>query len=606
MPSMNLRNIAVIAHVDHGKTTLVDALLKQSHTFAQHEAEMQQTTIMDSQDLEKERGVTIIAKNTAIHWHDYKINILDTPGHADFAGEVERVLTMADGCLLLVDSAEGVLSQTKYVLSLAMELNLKPIVLINKIDRKDQRAKDVENEISNLFLELAEHEDQLDFPVLYAIGRDGIAGYQTELQSDHSLTITDSQNLEPLFQAIIDHVPAPSGDPQKPLQLQVSNIAYDNHLGNQIIGRISNGQIKLNDSLTILRQGQSIGRGRAEHIFTFLGLQTQPVETASAGEIVLISGFADATIGDTITDPEHPNSLPELKISPPTMQIEISVSNSPLVGKEGKFSTARQISNRLEQEKNHNVSLKINASGSGDKFLVSGRGELHLSVLIETMRREGYEFSVSKPQVIFKEVDGRTHEPWELVTIDVPEQYSGNVITAMNHRKASMQDMTAIGNNVRIKFKISTRNLIGYRGELLTQTSGHGVLHSHLIGYEPKGPDSQQARNGVVVAIESGPALAYSLKKVQERAQTFIPPSTQVYKGMIIGLNSRADDMNMNVCKGKKLTNMRAASGDDIIKLAPPVHMNLEQYLTFLADDELLEVTPVNLRLRKRDLNFKV
>jgi GTP-binding protein len=606
MQNTHLRNIAVIAHVDHGKTTLVDALLKQAHTFAQHEAEMQQTTIMDSQELERERGVTIIAKNTAIEWQDYKINILDTPGHADFAGEVERVLTMADGCLLLIDSAEGVLSQTKYVLTLALEQNLKPIVLINKIDRKDQRTQEVENEISNLFLELAEHESQLDFPVLYSIGRDGIAGYQTETQPDHSLKITDSTNLEPLFQAIIDHVPAPSGNPEQPFQLQVTNITYDNHQGNQIIGRIAHGQIKANDPITILRQSKQISRGRVEHLYTFKGLQKQAIQTASAGEIILISGITDTTIGDTITDPQHPNSLPDLKIAPPTMRIEISVSNSPLVGKEGQYSTARQIANRLEQERNHNVSLKIKSSDSGDKFLVSGRGELHLSVLIETMRREGYEFSVSRPQVIIKEVNDQTHEPWELVTIAIPEQYSGTVITAMNHRKADMQDMATIGGNVRIKFKISTRNLIGYRSELLTQTSGHGILHSHLIGYEPKGPDSQQSRNGVIVAIEPGAALAYSLNKVQERAQTLISPGTQVYKGMIVGLNSRIDNIYMNVCKGKKLTNMRAASGDDIIKLAPPIHMSLEQYLTFLADDELLEVTPKNLRLRKRNLNFKI
>lgn len=605
MDIKKIRNIAIIAHVDHGKTTLVDALLKQSHTFNEHQAEMQQTAIMDSQDLEKERGVTIISKNTSIQWKDYKINILDTPGHADFAGEVERVLTMADGCLLLVDAAEGVLSQTKYVLSLAMELKLKPIILINKIDRKDQRTKEVEEEISNLFLELAEHESQLDFPILYTIGRDGIAGSQTEIQPDHSLKVSNSTNLEPLFESIINHIPAPSGDPKKPLQIQVSNLDYDNHQGSQIIGRIYNGQVKKNDSLCIVRNDQNIGRGRVEHLYTFKGLEKQPLDTASTGEIVLISGFPEATIGDTIADPQNPHSLPPLKIAEPTMQIEVSVSNSPLVGKDGKFTTARQLSNRLEQEKNHNVSLKINKTVTEDKFLISGRGELHLSILIETMRREGYEFSVSRPQVIMKKINDKTCEPWEEVTIDIPEQYSGNVITAMNQRKADMQDMTTIGNTVRIKFKISTRNLIGYRSELLTQTSGHGILHSQLIGYEPKGADSQQVRNGAIVAIESGTSNSYSLKKIQERAQTFISAGTEVYKGMIIGINSRHDDMYVNVCKGKKLTNMRAASGDDIIKLAPPVHMSLEQYLTFLATDELLEVTPKHLRLRKRILNTK-
>ncbi|NMC36374.1 translational GTPase TypA [Candidatus Beckwithbacteria bacterium] len=605
MDQNKLRNIAIIAHVDHGKTTLVDNVLKQAHVFESYQAEMQQTTILDSNDLERERGVTILAKNTAVMWQDYKINILDTPGHADFSGEVERVLNMADGCLLLVDSAEGVLSQTRYVLSLALKLGLTPIVIINKIDRKDQRIKEVLEEINNLFLELASDPAQLEFPVLYAIGKDGVAGFSYEIQGEGSATITDSQNLFPLFKVITEVIPAPQGDNHGPFQMQVTNLDYDGYKGRYIIGRIARGSIKTNQALAIMRNEQKIGQARVEYLFNYYGLSRQEIEEAEVGEIVALTGFSQVKIGDTICDVEHLEALPSLEITEPTMQIQISVSTSPFVGQDGEFTTSRQIKQRLEKELESNVSLRLKPGPTGESFIVSGRGELHLAILIETMRREGFEFSVGRPEVIYRQKDGSKTEPYELVTIDVPESHAGVVIAAMGQRRGEMVNMQQTSTGTRFDYKISTNNLIGFRSQLLTETSGLGVINSLYLGYEAVGEALINPRNGVFVAIEQGKATAYSIANAQERGTTFVAPGTDVYAGMIVGLSSKKDDMGINIIKGKKLTNMRSSTADIAVHIAPPVYMSLEQCLTFLAADELLEVTPKHLRLRKKELNAK-
>jgi len=597
MDQDKIRNIAIIAHVDHGKTTLVDHLLKQSHAFAAHEAEMSQDTIMDTNELERERGVTILAKNTAISWQGYKINIIDTPGHADFSGEVERVLNMAEGCILLVDAAEGVLSQTRYVLSLALKLKLKPIVIINKVDRKDQRAAEVLNEINDLFLDLVEHENQLDFPVLYAVGRRGIVG--------KSAALTDAQDLSLLFETIIKTIPAPPGDRQGPAQMQITTLDFDAHKGRYAIGRINRGTIKVGQSLAILRNDQKLTTNQVEYLFTFQGLKKTPVTEVTAGEIVAIAGFTDIKIGDTLTDPEHLDAMAPLEITQPILKIELSVSTSPLVGRDGKLTTSRQIQARLRKEIETNISLKIEPGVSGNSFVVAGRGELHLSILVETMRREGYEFSVSQPQVIYKKVDGKTLEPFEKLYLEVPEKFSGVVINALGQRKAQMVNMQTAKSGVRFEYKISTKNLIGLRGELLTKTSGMSVVNSVFWDFEPEKEAVVWQRNGAIVSNEPGKALAYAIAHLQVRATSFVGPGEEVYKGMIIGLNNRQGDMNFNICKGKQLTNMRASTSDATIQVSPALKMSLEQYLTFIGPDELLEVTPHHLRLRKKDLNFK-
>ncbi len=601
----DVRNIAIIAHVDHGKTTLVDYLLKQSNTFEQHQSEMNQSTIMDSNELERERGVTISSKNTAIIWEGHKINILDTPGHADFAGEVERVLNMADGCILLVDSAEGVLSQTRFVLTLALKNKMKTIVLINKIDRKDQRADEIVEEINDLFLDIAEEEDQLDFPILYAIARDGIAGKKVDLCENGSLMISDSQDLTPLFDTIIKTIPIPECNLEQPFQMQVTTLSHDQHKGKLAIGRIHRGKIHLNQPLAIVRNDKKIAQGRADYIFDFLGLGKNEIQESFCGEIIAIAGLKNLKIGDTITDLEHPNGLPALEISEPTMKIMLSVSTSPFVGKDGEYSTSRQLGNRLKREMETNVSLKIENGPTGDSYYISGRGEMHLSVLIETMRREGYEFSVARPEVIFKNKNGEIQEPWEILSIEVPNQYAGYIINAMGERKADMQDMKEIKDTTFFKYHIPTRNLIGFRSELLTQTSGMGIMHTQILGYMKKGPELVNNRSGALISMETGSALAYSLDNIQKRGTLFIAPTDEVYRGMIIGQNMKNEDMYVNPCKGKKLTNMRASASDAAIKLAPPTRMSLEQSLTWIRNDELLEVTPNHLRLRKRDLNFK-
>lgn len=508
MDQAKIRNIAIIAHVNHGKTTLVDHLLKQSHTFAAYESEMNQDTIMDSQDLERERGVTILAKNTAIVWHDYRINIIDTPGHADFSGEVERVLNMAEGCLLLVDAAEGVLSQTRYVLSLALRLGLQPIVIINKVDRKDQRAEAVLNEINDLFVDLAENAEQLEFPVLYAIGRRGLVGKSVDLKDVHDLSL--------LFETIISTIPAPQGDPHGPTQMQITTLDYDQHKGRFAIGRINRGTIKVGQSLAILRNDAKVTINQVEYLFTFQGLKKQPTTTVGTGEIVAIAGFSEVKIGDTLTDPEHLDPMPKLEITQPILKIEISVSTSPLVGKDGKLTTSRQIQARLKKEIETNISLKIEPGALGNSFVVAGRGELHLSILIETMRREGYEFSVSQPQVIYQEIDGKTFEPFEKLYLEVPEKFSGEVINSLGQRKAQMINMQNVKSGVRFEYKISTKNLIGLRGELLTKTSGMSVVNSVFWDYEPEKEAIVWQRNGAIVANEPGKALAYAIAHLQE------------------------------------------------------------------------------------------
>ncbi len=601
MLTSQLRNIAIIAHVDHGKTTLVDGLLKQAQTFASYQAEMQQTTILDSNDLERERGVTILAKNTAVDWNGYKINILDTPGHADFSGEVERVLNMADGCLLLVDASEGVLSQTRYVLQLALQQKLRPIVVINKIDRKDQRIAEVLEEINDLFLELATHADQLDFPVIYAIGRQGIAGTKLVENEDHSFHITDSTDLTPLFETIVREVPPPTGSVEGGFQLQVTSLDHDDYKGKYIIGRIRRGQVKRGEPLLILRSGEKPKQSRVEYLFTYHGLTKQEIETASVGDIIALTGLGEAHIGDTITSLGQSELLPPLHITEPTVQIQLSVSNSPLVGKDGRFTTSRQINERLQKELATNVGLRVSPGPMADSFIVAGRGELHLSILIETMRREGYEFSVSRPEVIFRQTEHGTEEPFELVTIEVPESYVGAVTTSMGQRRSELKNMIPLKIGVRFEFIIATRHLIGYRSQFLTLTSGLGVIHSLLLGYRPKSGDVPWQRSGVLVAAESGTALSYGLQKAQERGTTFIGPGTEVYAGMIVGQNAKREDIIMNVTRGKKMTNVRS-NADIEVRMTPPVVFSLEQCLNFLAQDELLEVTPLHLRLRKRDL----
>ncbi|MBQ6437753.1 translational GTPase TypA [bacterium] len=598
-----IRNVAIIAHVDHGKTTLVDGLLKQAHVFAAHQAENEQTTIMDNDALERERGVTILAKNTAVHWQDYKINIIDTPGHADFSGEVERVLNMAEGCVLLVDASEGVLSQTRFVLSLALKLGLKPLVVINKVDRKDQRAGEVINEINDLFLDLAVDESQLDFPVFYAVGRDGIAGKQVETLPDGSMKITDSTNLEPIFHGIIEQIPAPTVL-EGPTRLQISNIDFDDYKGSIAIGKVNRGTIKKGQQLTLLRgeNGEKIGTHKVEWLFEFYGLSKKEIEEAPTGDIVALTGLGDIKISDTLCDPEHLEPLPHINISEPTIQVQFLVSTSPFVGKEGEFSTSRQLKARLDKELERNVGLRLAPGPNSESFLVSGRGELHLAILIENMRREGYEFSVGRPEVIYKTEGGVTTEPWELLTIEVPEEYVGTVTAAMGDRKAIFRTMKNLKLGVRFEYEISSRNLIGFRSEFQSATSGMGVVNSIFLEYRPLGEEMTWQRNGVFISAQTGQALSYDLKRLEERGVAFVTPGTPIYAGMIVGENSKKEDIVINLCKGKKLTNVRS-NADILIRLSPAREFSLEQALSYIAKDELMEVTPKSLRLRKRDLS---
>lgn len=587
-----LRNVAVIAHVDHGKTTLVDFLLKQSHTFRDNESEMQQTTILDSNPLERERGITILAKNTAIYYKDYKINIIDTPGHADFSGEVERTLNMADGALLIIDAQEGPMPQTKFVLKKAMELGLKIIVVINKIDKQLADIPHTIERTHDLFLELATDVEHLEFPVVYAIGREGKAGMTVE-------EALASTNLEPLFEEIIKFIPAPKVE-EGPFQMLVTSLDYDSHKGKHVIGRIKRGTAKKGMGITLIQENSSKS-ARIDSLAITYGLKKIDVETAGPGEIVVITGIADAGIGDTITDPSAQDALPRIAVEEPTIKIALGPNTSPFAGREGKFSTSRQLLERLEKELETNVSLRL--ENMGDRYILSGRGELHLSVLIETLRREGYEFQVGKPEVITKKIDGVEMEPVEDVLIDVADDYVGAVTQELGQRKGSMTNMEPDGKgNTRLEYKAPSKNLLGIRSLLLTKTKGTVIINTLFDGYQPLTPPIEKIRNGVMIASESGTALAYGLANAQERGILFIDPGTPIYEGMIVGLNSRRDDMEVNVAKAKNLTNMRSANADIATILTPALRMSLEQLLDFLEDDEYLEVTPQNLRPRKKYL----
>lgn len=590
-----IRNIAIIAHVDHGKTTLVDGLLKQSKSFRDNQAEMSQNLIMDSGDLEKERGITIRAKTTAVQYDGYKINIIDTPGHADFSGEVERILNMADGCLLIIDGQEGPMPQTKFVLSKALQIGLKPIVVINKIDKPDVRIENVIDETSNLFLDLAVSDDQLDFPIYYALGRDGKA--YTEMPND----INEPGDLKPIFEAIIKHVPAPQVEISEPFQMLVTSLDWDNYQGKYAIGRINRGKLNSGDSLVLIQEGDHLKDVKADKLFVAQGLGREENQVVGAGDIVWITGIAEAQIGETLADPNKPEALPSMEIEAPTLQISIGPNTSPFAGQEGKYTTSRQIGDRLKKELETNVGLRVEERGT--QFLVAGRGELHLSVLIETMRREGFELEIGRPQVVTKEEDGQVLEPIEELIIEVEEQYGGAVTSELGKRRAELVSMepTAKGSSQMI-YKIPTRAMLGLRGQLLTATKGTVILNSLLVGYDKLGAPLQKLRNGALISFETGVAITYSLKNLEDRGSAFVGPGAKVYTGMIIGLNRRSDDMEINICKEKKLTNVRASSTDMTTQLTPFTELSLEEALDFIEDDELLEVTPKNIRMRKKYL----
>ena len=591
-----IRNIAIIAHVDHGKTTLVDGLLKQSHTFRDNQAEMAQELIMDSGDQERERGITITAKVTAVQHGDYRINIIDTPGHADFSGEVERTLNMADGCLLIVDAQEGPMPQTKFVLEKALEANLRPIVIINKIDKPGARLSEVEDELADLFLELAVHEDQLHYPVYYAVGRAGKAW------ADAPSSAEDDGDLSVIFDAVIEKIPAPSVELDKPFQMLVTALAWDTYKGKYAIGRITRGQIKAGDQVTLCKKDGTNAKGRVERVFMSHGVSRFEVPGGIAGDIVQLTGVSEAQIGETIADAEQPEALPILEVEAPTLKIYLGPNTSPFKGKEGEFNTSRQIGERLQKELETNVGLRVEEAGIG--FNVSGRGELHLSVLIETMRREGYEFEVGRPQVVTHEEDGKTVEPVEELIIEVPAEHVGTVQMELGTRRATLKEQFASPKGVtKLVYELPTRALLGLRNVLMTNTKGTVVMNSLVTGYQPVGGSLPQLRNGVLIAFETGTTMPYSLETAEARGTLFIGPAEQVYAGQIIGLNTRHDDMEINVCKAKHLTNMRSKSSDGVVQLTPPTILSLEQCLDFIESDELLEVTPKNLRLRKRELD---
>lgn len=589
----NIRNVAIIAHVDHGKTTLVDGLLRQSGIFRENEQVSER--VMDSGDLERERGITILSKNTAVIYKDIKINIVDTPGHADFGGEVERVLKMVDGVLLLVDSFEGTMPQTRFVLKKALQLNLQPIVVINKIDRPEARPNEVLDEVLDLFIELGADDHQLDFPVVYASSREGFA----------LLDLNDERNnLIPLFDTIIDNVPAPLGSVDEPLQFLVSSIDYDEYVGRIAVGRVERGEIHNGQQAVLCRKDGSLQNIKISKLYNFKGLKRTEVPTCFAGDIIAIAGISNITIGETVCDPSSPEPLPFIDIDEPTLSMTFSVNNSPFAGREGTYVTSRHLRDRLFRELETNVSLRVEETDSADSFEVSGRGELHLSILIETMRRQGYEFQVSKPRVIYKDVDGEVHEPIEYLIIDVPEDFMGVVMEKLGTRKAEMANMQSSQQGyMRLEFKIPARGLIGYRSEFLTDTKGNGIMNHVFHSFEPFKGEILGRTRGSMVAWEDGEAVTYGLYNAQERGSLFITPGTNVYEGMIVGENARSEDIVVNVCKKKHVTNMRASGSDEALRLTPPIIMSLEQALEFIADDELVEITPKNIRLRKRILN---
>lgn len=593
----DIRNIAIVAHVDHGKTTLVDAMLRQSGIF--RENEQVETCVMDSNDLERERGITILAKNTAVQYKNIKINIIDTPGHADFGGEVERSLKMADGVLLLVDAFEGCMPQTRFVLKKAFALGLKPIIVVNKVDRPNARPYEVVEEVLELFIDLDATEDQLDTPVIYASGRDGWASVDPETSK--------KEDVQELFQMIEKEISGPDVDPDGPLQLLVSNIDYDEYTGRIAVGKLERGTIKTNETVAVMRRDGTKTQAKISKIYVYNGLQKVAVSEATAGELVCVSGITDINIGETIADLQHPEALPFVEIDEPVLSMTFSVNNSPFAGQEGDYVTSRHLRDRLMKELESNISLKVTETDSPDSFVVSGRGELHLSVLIENMRRQGYEFQVSKPAVITKEIDGVLCEPIEDLTIDVPDEFTGVVVEGIGSRKGEMTNMAPSAQGyTKLEFRIPSRGLIGYRNELMTATKGNGVINHVFDGYEPYKGDIQSRQRGSLVAHETGESVTYGLFNAQQRGTMFIGPSVRVYEGMVVGENARQDDVVVNVCKKKHVTNTRASGSDDALKLVTPKTLSLEQCLEFIADDELLEVTPENLRMRKRTLNTEL
>ena len=590
----NIRNIAIIAHVDHGKTTLVDAMLAQSGTF--RENEVVDERVMDSNDLERERGITILAKNTSLYYNDVKINIIDTPGHADFGGEVERGLEMVDGVLLLVDAFEGCMPQTRFVLSKALALNLRPIIVVNKVDRPNARPYEVVDEVLELFIDLDASEEQLDTPVIFASGRDGwaTAEYSPEVQAE---------DLRELFELIVREIPCPECDDDGPFQMLVSNIDYDDYTGRIAVGKIERGSVKTNMPIAICRADGKTGHAKATKLYTFEGLLKAQTDEVGAGDVVAISGIADINIGETICDPNNLEPLPFVKIDDPVLSMTFSVNDSPFAGQDGKFVTSRHLRDRLYKELDSNVSLRVEDTDTTEAFTVSGRGELHLSVLIENMRREGYEFQVSNPVVIFKEIDGVKCEPVERLTIDVPTDYTGAVMDQVVNRMGNMTNMSPTAQNyTRLEFLIPSRGLIGFRSEIMTATKGTAIVNSILECYEPYKGDFAPRNRGTIIAWEDGESITYGLYNAQERGTLFIGPNVKVYEGMVVGECSRNEDITVNVCKRKHATNTRASGSDDALKLVPPKELSLEQCLDFIADDELLEVTPNHLRMRKRIL----
>ena len=584
-----IRNIAIIAHVDHGKTTLVDALLAQSGIFRDNEAVP--TCVLDSNDLERERGITILSKNAAVTYNDTRINIVDTPGHADFGGEVERVLGMVDGCLLIVDANEGPMPQTRFVLKKALEQGLRPIIFVNKIDRPRVDPETAVDKVLDLFIELGADDDQCDFPYLFGSGLGGFAKPDMK---------TESENMRPLFDAILRHVPPPVGDVTKPLQLQITTLDYSDFLGRIIIGRVHNGVIRKGQNASLIKDDGNLKKGRISKLLGFEGLQRVDIEEASAGDLVAVAGFDDVNIGETIACPDEPKALPLIKVDEPTLQMTFVVNDSPFAGKEGKFVTSRQIRDRLQRELLTNVALRVEDTDSPDSFAVSGRGELHLGILIETMRREGFEFQVSQPQVIFRTIDGTPCEPVETLVMDVPEAAVGSCIEKLGTRKAEMQNMeTGTDGRTQLEFVVPSRGLIGFRGEFIRATRGEGIMSHSFFEYRPMCGDFDTRRNGVLIAFEEGTATFYALKNAEDRGQFFITPGTKVYKGMIIGENTRPQDMEINISKAKQVTNIRSAGADVLDTLQSPIQMTLERALEYIGPDEMLEVTPESIRLRK-------
>jgi GTP-binding protein len=587
--SIPIRNVAIIAHVDHGKTTLVDALLKQSGVF--REGEEVPICVMDSNDIERERGITILSKNTAVRYKETLINIIDTPGHADFGGEVERVLGMVDGCILIVDANEGPMPQTRFVLKKALEKGLRPIVVVNKIDRELASPHAAVDKVLDLFLELGADDDQCDFPHLFASGMGGYA------QNDMETKGTD---MVPMFEAILRHVPPPVGDSEKPLQLQVTTLDYSDYLGRIVIGKIHNGTITMGQQAALIQRDGSISKGRITKLLGFDGLKRIEIPSATAGNIVAVTGFADANIGETITCPNEPMALPLIDVDEPTLQMTFCVNDSPFAGTEGKNVTSRQVRDRLFRELETNVALRVEETGEADKFAVAGRGELHLGILIENMRREGYEFQVSQPQVIYREIGGAKCEPFELLALDVPEEAVGSCIERLGQRKGEMQDMV-VGMNGRsnLEFVVPARGLIGFRGEFMRMTRGAGIMNHSFLEYRPTCGDISARRNGVLISFEEGVATDYALMGAEDRGTFFIKPGTKVYKGMIVGENNRPQDLELNICKSKQLTNHRASGGEELVQLKTPIDMTLERALEYISGDELVEVTPQSIRLRK-------